>query len=218
MRETELYHPVCSKCCAATKSIFLTLPLNASLLAGACSSSTITNQFREHFITAWKESINSSSKLVFYKQVKDTFQWEHYLDICNKFNIRQSTAQIRCSAHKLAIETGRHNKTARDDRTCPYCLNNDGLSILDDENHLLQQCNLGQHQRETCSKDLADFPDFNIGATYPRPGNLNCSSSHILDSVIPAIKIACKTVHGLYQSKQKYMKDLKTQEKAVDPG
>lgn len=190
--------------------------LNASLLARTCSPQAIIDRFKGYFIAAWKESINLSSKLAFFKQVKDNFQWEHYLDICDKFDVRRSTAQIRCSAHKLTIETGRHDNTPRNDRICPYCLNKDGLFHFDDENHLLKHCPLGRDQREACNDGVADLPIFNIASTYPRPGNLLSSPSDISESDVFAIKLTCKTVHCLYQARNKYMRNLRDSAK-VNP-
>ena len=71
--------------------------LNALLLADKCSHVKVTSSLQEVFTASWKAALDNSSKLSFYKSVKDQFRWETYLDsdIIPNFNVRRSTSQIR---------------------------------------------------------------------------------------------------------------------------
>ena len=71
----------------------------------------------------------------FLRQIKDTYSFEHYLNIENDQH-RKSITQIRLSSHRLAIETGRWQNILRENRLCKYC----NLSAIETESHFLFEC------------------------------------------------------------------------------
>mgnify|MGYP007133239241 FL=1 len=56
-----------------------------------------------------------------YKQIKTTIDISTYLDILEIPTYRKVISQLRLSSHKLAIETGGHNKITLHDRKSTHC-------------------------------------------------------------------------------------------------
>ena len=183
--------------------------LNANILCQASNTDLISQNIQEKFKTAWSQSVNSSSKLAFYSSIKNSFGWESYIDHALNFMARRSTAQIRCSAHKLHIETGRHLNTAREDRTCVYCHKELDRSIIDDENHLLHSCPSGLKERELLKQRIMDTnilldQSFNLAHLYPPQ-----SQEITPESEIAFIRASTKAIHVIYQQRLKYLKSIR---------
>ena len=70
------------------------------------------------------------------------FAREVYLDVTKGFSRRYSTSKLRISSHDLAIEYGRYSNTPRELRTCHWYKSCMGTEILEDENHVMHECNL----------------------------------------------------------------------------
>ena len=84
----------------------------------------------------WKtELMRDVSRLTFYKEIKDEFKIENYLHI-EDFHSRKAIAKIRCSAHSLEIEKGRHKKIPRIERICKLC----DKGEVESEQHFLLNC------------------------------------------------------------------------------
>ena len=173
------------------------------------------------FKASWARCINSSEKLSFYTTIKSDFGWENYLDHASNFNIRRSTAQLRCSSHKLRIETGRHSKINRADRLCVYCFSELSSSQVDDENHLLSSCPIGDKERQIFDRNFTDItgsprdPNFNLAkASVERSFNNSPFTPSDLD--IQLIKTSTKSLHVIYQRKLKYMELHKKKKKIKD--
>ena len=85
----------------------------------------------------WYKNLNedTSSRLVFYKKIKNEFKLEDYLNIPS-FENRKAIAKIRCSDHPLEIERGRHKKIPRENRICKIC----PLNEVESEDHFLSKC------------------------------------------------------------------------------
>ena len=81
-------------------------------------------------------TIGQSNQLKFYKTIKNKFEFENYLLLPNK-KTRIAITQIRISAHRLGVQTGRYFNIPYDERFCPHCDNDN----IDDEMHLLFICN-----------------------------------------------------------------------------
>ena len=123
--------------------------INTILLADAASPQTFLRKMQQEFEQSWKSTIDNSSRLSFYSKLKTNIMWEPYLYHARSFDDRKMAARVRCSAHKLHIETGRHCNTPRADRFCEYCsLNRNGLKVIEDEDHLLSDCPVGQPHRQ----------------------------------------------------------------------
>jgi len=122
--------------------------LNAARLLDLCQPVNIISKLEESFKSSWKLFISHSSKLSFYSSVKTAFSWESYLDHAWNFNDRRATARIRCSAHKLNCELGRHKNIPRHERTCDHCTK---IHVpnpeIEDERHILNRCPLGKDIR-----------------------------------------------------------------------
>ena len=73
-----------------------------------------------------------------YKHLKTDFAYERYLDIVRNTKYRHLITQIRVSAHKLRIETGRYgrNRVDRNQRLCQLC----NTQEIEDESHFLFKC------------------------------------------------------------------------------
>ncbi len=68
---------------------------------------------------------------------------EKYLNCINNNKYRTILTKFRVSAHCLAIETGRYNGTAREDRLCTVC----NMCVPEDEYHMLLTCPLYSEMR-----------------------------------------------------------------------
>ena len=55
-----------------------------------------------------------------------------------------AVAKLRTSIHKLEIETGRWNKTPREERICKQCI----LNKIEDEKHFLFECQMYINERQ----------------------------------------------------------------------
>ena len=106
-----------------------------------------------------------NNKLRNYKEYKSVFNCESYLEI-NDPSLRRSIAQIRLSAHKLNIESGRYNGRNQyvppADRTCRNCALND----MEDELHFVLKCTAYDHLRADLLKQFEvgnpHFSSYNI--------------------------------------------------------
>ena len=76
-------------------------------------------------------SLEFSSKSMTYHQIKLGYACEPYIQQANNNHLRKIIAQFRTGSHWLHLETGRHKKLAKQDRTCPMCfykLTNPGIA------------------------------------------------------------------------------------------
>ena len=89
------------------------------------------------YIEHWENNITNmdTPRLYFYKNVKNSFGFEHYLDMVN-FHWRKYISKLRCSSHILQIEKGRHTNQPRVKRLCRQCI----LGEIETEDHLLIRC------------------------------------------------------------------------------
>lgn len=97
----------------------------------------------DQFIQQWYNSIESSSKLVLYKQFKQYFQYECYLDLNINQKFVNMLAKFRCGNLKLNIETGRYTSVPRHCRLCTVC----NMKMVEDEFHFLLVCPAYRHLR-----------------------------------------------------------------------
>ena len=134
----------------------------------------IMNVLRDHFSHCWEASKSSSPKLQFYHLMKSKFKREPYLDICKGFSRRASTTKLRISAHDLQIEKGRYLNISRDNRFCPWCQTSMGIEQVENEEHMLYNCDLYSKNRSKLISRLNNIP-FN----YPR-SEVN-AQSHIFN-------------------------------------
>ena len=92
----------------------------------------IKDQFHQ---TSFEDINKENGKLKTYSLVKNNIGLEKYLRGVHNIQHRSAMAKLRLSNHQLHIETGRHTKTERKQRLCPFC-----DSIVEDEIHFLIEC------------------------------------------------------------------------------
>jgi hypothetical protein len=85
----------------------------------------------------WRSTLNNSSVLILYKEIKITWEYEKYLDMLPK-SLRSYFTRLRLSSHPLRIQIGRYarNRTPRDERYCLVCNEPD----IEDEFHFTCIC------------------------------------------------------------------------------
>ena len=118
----------------------------------------ISDTLSTHFKACWEHEKSVSSKLSFYHVIKKKFARESYLDIVNKFSHRYSTTKLRISAHDLEIETGRYHNIPRDQRVCSWCNIRQGQQFIEDENHVLFNCDMYAKIRSSFINSLNKTP------------------------------------------------------------
>ena len=97
---------------------------------------TIQTRIIDQYKQSWYTNINNSQRLLSYSMIKHNFQFEEYLDKIINSKYRKALTRFRISAHKLRIETGRHDNTPRENRICEQCNTN----TIENEYHFLLVC------------------------------------------------------------------------------
>ena len=75
--------------------------------------------------------------MVIKQNSKNNYKYQPYLDKVKNIKHRKIITRLRCSAHILEEEKGRHLKINKDQRTCKQC----SIQEIEDLNHLLINCN-----------------------------------------------------------------------------
>ena len=114
----------------------------------------------------WRFAENSDSTVATYKQMRGftaAYTAQPYIQQIRGYRLRKSLAQIRCSSHKLRVETGRYTSEARHERTCRLCST---ATAIEDEQHILLHCpqlddlrNAHSHLFQTPGQTLTDLFD-----------------------------------------------------------
>ena len=124
----------------------------------------------------------SSSRSTTYRGIKYGYTCKACIQQCNNRHLRRILAQFRTSSHWLSVETGRHNKTDRKDRTCPMCsyrVTNPGIPAqyfdsfdsdeegpdpIEDEHHMIFECSAYASARiqfqDLFGSDISDVGQF----------------------------------------------------------
>ena len=96
------------------------------------SKRSIQSKFSDY----WRNTVAAdTSRLLFYKSIKNQFEFENYLNIPS-FENRRAISKLRCSDHSLQIETGRHINIPRESRFCNIC----PMNVIETEEHFLTCC------------------------------------------------------------------------------
>ena len=108
--------------------------------------SDIICKIKTKYIDFWK-TVETSKKLDFFKQFKQNFSPEPFLDSLNNFNIKRDCMKFRTSSHCLMVETGRYSrpKIKRENRICTLC----NTKEVEDERHLIFHFNGYSELRKT---------------------------------------------------------------------
>ena len=99
--------------------------------------------------------------------------WHNVLDFnndyANSFKDRRSTTRIRCSSHKLDIEAGRYANIPLERRKCQFCESHEIADVLEDEDHALHVCPIGNHVRTRLRSKPPNLGDeLNLAQTFQR--------------------------------------------------
>ena len=86
---------------------------------------------------------------------KSEFQPEAYLQLISNHHHRASVTRLRISCHNLYVERGRYEKplVPRENRHCLFCFSQSGLTSVETELHVLQECPLYNWCRRNHSAD-----------------------------------------------------------------
>ena len=89
------------------------------------------------------------------------------LDIPLKFKI--AFPRLRCSAHNLLVESGRHHNIPYDDRICAIC----NTHSIEDEYNVFMECPFYNNVRHQYLTGIIDFNNVNVNAFYNMISNTN---------------------------------------------
>ena len=128
---------------------------------------------KEHFRVCWEHEKSTSSKLEFYHSIKKSFQKEPYLDIIHNPYNRYRTTKLRISAHDLEIESGRYAGLRREERSCKWCSLSLSTETLEDESHVLFNCDFYADIRAKLWNNLLKLKTHNPSS----PNNLSSHTS-----------------------------------------
>ena len=143
---------------------------------------------KQSFIKQWEYDKAQYTKLAFYNNIKNVFEREKYLCLREVDN-KKSMVKLRGSSHRLKIETGRYQidpvtKKAplrREERVCNFCTANLGVKLVEDENHVIENCPYYDIGRTTFSKSLIALQDAGVikGFSGTNQGTYFASSDDI---------------------------------------
>ena len=122
-------------------------PSNVWYFQGYFDSTRLSNNFKhilcDQFIQKWNSEVDSSPKGMFYRILKENFEFENYQDILeNKDRVLLCTD--RTCNYRLPIETGRWTNIDRNERYCQLCNSNK----IGDEYHYILECQTCMHERK----------------------------------------------------------------------
>ena len=110
---------------------------------------------KDHFKSLWEQEKKDSAKLfLFYNKIKLNFEKEPYLDFVKNAKSRYCTTRLRISAHNLEIEYGRYKNIPREKRKCKWCDLTLNTSHLENEHHVLFECDLYANIRSKLVRTL----------------------------------------------------------------
>ena len=108
-----------------------------------CFLINFMNRVKDNWQQEWWGEVSNMSRLHLFCQIKHDVYLENYLLQVSVNKYRKALSQIRCSSHRLLIETGRSTGLERSERLCEFC---DTFSI-EDECHFLLECDLYHNLR-----------------------------------------------------------------------
>ena len=90
-------------------------------------------RLQDMYLQEWSAKVNTTSDGRMFKHLKQSFVFEQYLEMPNKY-LRVSITKIRLSSHLFFIERGRWTNIPRLDRKCDCC------NVIEDEYHVFIEC------------------------------------------------------------------------------
>ena len=118
----------------------------------------LRSKLKQRYESNWKIKMQESSKLEFYRTLKQEYKFKNYHQIKDRKH-KAALTKLRISAHKLHIETGRYKKydkdlkkytnIPKDERRCQTCPNE-----VEDEYHFLFKCQRNLALRRECLNQM----------------------------------------------------------------
>ena len=155
----------------------------------------IMKTLTDHFVECWKHEKSKSTKLSFYDACKSKFARETYLDVTKGFSRRYNTTKFRISSHDLEIECGRYNKIPRESRICKWCQLTMGAKIVEDEKHLLHDCDLYAGLRTKLITRLNNAPEHEEESLSQLTINHELLKDHFMTLLSPNSNSSNETVN-----------------------
>lgn len=93
-------------------------------------------RLHDQFVQNWSSRLEESSRASFYSSVS-SFQFQNYLNLVKVKKYRNAIARLKCSSHRLEIESWRWHKPIRkliDERLCTNC------NVVENDYHFLFEC------------------------------------------------------------------------------
>ena len=113
----------------------------------------LTDIFHQNAFT----EVNSGGKLRTYALLKTEIGRAGYLDKISNYKKRRVLTKTRLSNHTLMIEKGRHKDLEKEERLCPFCVEDE----VEDEYHFIFECpTFHIPRRELFDKICLTFPNF----------------------------------------------------------
>ena len=133
--------------------ILATAPVDEKNKIVASIKDSIFKTQRETCMARLKD--NSEGKLRTFQKFKTEYCMETYLLDLPNLDHLTAVARLRMSAHRLAIETGRHvkPKISKEERICKNC----ALEEVEDESHFLLKCPLYCQQRTILMRTILSY-------------------------------------------------------------
>ena len=141
------YSRVCEL--ASTCNVDITIPNTKG------NQTSIKQAVKAYYTNEWYTSLNNTEAnpiLRTYKQIKNDYSLEPYLDKVNDPRYRNAITRLRTSSHILEIERGRYTKpvTPLECRTCALC------NVVEDEIHFLIECQLYSDDRQALFDKISE--------------------------------------------------------------
>ena len=104
-----------------------------------------------------RKNVHNGNKLRTYRKFKYDFKSEEYLVNFKNRKNRFIFSRLRCSAHRLLIETGRYSrpKIPVEERICTKC----DLKQVEDEYHLIRICKLYERIRTDLDINISEIEE-----------------------------------------------------------
>ena len=118
----------------------------------------VINKLSNKFTQCWQFEKYVSSKIIISRLSKAKICQRH-LDSSKGFPHRYSTTKLRISAQGLKIKIGRYSNTSREDKKCHWCHTSMGINVIEDERHVLFNCNLYDGLRTKVIARLNSAPE-----------------------------------------------------------
>ena len=95
-----------------------------------------TQRLKDKHMQYWHSYTENCSKLKIYKNIKFSYDYEHFVDVLSIRKFRHCYAQFRTGVHDLEIERGRYHNLPLDQRLCKVC----SANVVEDEFHFILNC------------------------------------------------------------------------------